>query len=89
MQYLVYNVRILWYQYFTVNCYVTLPGYNDIALCNTSCITSDILWYQYFITSDILWYQYFTVNCYVILPGYNDIALCNTSCITSEFCGTH
>ena len=49
------------------------PGYNDICLYDTSSITSDILWYQFF-----------TVNRYVILPGYNDITLCNTSCITSD-----
>jgi len=26
--------------------YTVEPGYNDIALCDTSPITSDILWYQ-------------------------------------------
>jgi len=49
------------------------PVYNDIALCDTSSITSDTLWYQFF-----------TVNHYVILPCYNDIILCNTSPITSD-----
>ena len=42
--------------------YVILPGYNDIALCDTSSITSDILWYQFFtVTHNLtLLFQYNT-----------------------------
>jgi hypothetical protein len=49
------------------------PGYNDIAVCETSSITSDILWYHYndiglydtsSITSDILWYHYNDIDLY-------------------------
>ena len=27
-------------------CVYVQPGYNDIRLCDTLCIASDILWYQ-------------------------------------------
>jgi hypothetical protein len=41
------------------------PGYNDICLCDTSSITSDILWYQLTVT----------VNRNIILLGYNNTRL--------------
>jgi len=35
------------YEYSTsLTCKYSRPGYNDIGLCGTSSITSDILWYQ-------------------------------------------
>jgi len=40
------------------------PGYNDIGLCDTSSIASDILLHQFL-----------TVNRNIILLGYNDIRL--------------
>ena len=41
------------------------PGYNDIGLCDTSLIASDILWYQLFLT----------VDRNIILLGYNNTRL--------------
>ena len=45
--------------------YAVAPGYNDIGLCVTSSIASDILWYQ------------LIRHCYrnIILVGYNNTRL--------------
>ena len=32
--------------YIYIHVYTVEPGYNDIALSNTSTVSSDILWYQ-------------------------------------------